>query len=282
MTRTTKAGARRPARAALVLLLAASAAGCGLPEKARGLFAKPTPTPLPTPTPVPAPPLKLEFVGIREERVRGSAGRALCEVDVLLVGSKRSEIESARVVVKKAVDDLGTNLALEASPALEPVTGEDAAAAVVLAVPLKLAPRKARALAEVSGEIELYVPNADPGALVAVPKFRAMAGKPLAAPAFAANGVEVAFATPQEAEALPAGPEDVVLKVADPKKRIEGFYFLDADGTAWRTNQEPRGGFLVLSSQAEPPQADWGLQVRLMTPSTLRRYRFALRDVPLP
>ena len=269
--------------AALALLLAALATGgCGLPEKARGLFAKPTPTPLPTPTPVPAPPLKLDFVGVREERVRGNAGRALCEIDVLLVGSKRSEIESARVVVTRAVDDLGTNLVPDGKPALEPVTGEDAAAAVVLPVPLKLAPRKARALAEVSGEIELYVPNADPGALVAVPKFRTMAGKALAAPAFAANGVEVAFATPQEAEALPAGPEDVVLKVADPKKRIEGFYFLDADGTAWRTNQEPRGGFLVLSSQAEPPQADWGLQVRLMTPSTLRRYRFALQDVPLP
>lgn len=273
---------RGPARAALVLLLAASAAGCGLPEKARNLFAKPTPTPLPTPTPVPAPPLKLEFAGIREERVRGNAGRALCQVDVLLVGTKRREVESARVVVKRAVDDLGTSLALETSPSLDPVTGEDAEAPVVLAVPLKLAPRKARAIAEVSGEIELYVPNADPGALVAVPELRALAGKPVAAPSLAANGVEVAFASAAEAEALPAGPEDVVLKVSDPKKRIEGFYFVDGEGTAWRTNQEARGGFLVLSSQAEPPGPGWGLQVRLMTPGTLRRYRFALEDVPLP
>ena len=278
---------RRPpaprAAAALALLLAASATGgCGLPEKARGLFAKSTPTPLPTPTPVPAPPLKLDFVGIREERVRGNAGQALCEVDVLLVGSKRSEVESARVVVKRAVDDLGTLLVLEGSAALEPVTGEDAAAAVVLPVPLKLAPRKARSLAEVSGEIELYVPNADPGALVAVPELRAMAGKPVAVPSLAANGVEVAFASAAEAEALPAGPEDVVLRVSDPKKRIEGFYFVDAEGTAWRTDQEARGGFLVLSSQAEPPGPGWGLQVRLMTPGTLRRYRFALEDVPLP
>jgi hypothetical protein len=31
----------------------------------------------PSPTPLPGPPLKMEFVRIREDRVRGSAGTAL-------------------------------------------------------------------------------------------------------------------------------------------------------------------------------------------------------------
>jgi hypothetical protein len=278
---------RRTARAALALALlaaAAATAGCGLPEKLKALVAKPTPTPLPAPTPVPAPPLQMTFLGIREERARGEAGPSACALDVQLVGTKRGDVESVRVVVRKADDETGASLVPEgaANAGLEPLRGEDPEAAVVLSIPLKAAARRARTIGEVSGEIELYVPNVDPSAVVVVPRFRAQAGKAVTAPSLAALGVEIAFATPQEAEALPAAADDVVLKVNDPKKAIEGIYFLDADGTAWGTNRETRGGFLVLSSQAEPPGPDWGLKVRLLTPGTLRRYRFALKDVPLP
>ena len=277
----------RAPRAALALALlaaAAATAGCGLPEKVKALVAKPTPPPVPTPTPVPAPPLQMTFLGIREERARGEAGASTCALDVQLVGTRRGDIESARVVVRKADDDTGASLVPEGAEhaALEPVHGEDPEAAVTLSVPLKAAARKARTIGEVSGEIELYVPNVDPSAVVSVPKLRAQAGRPVTSPSLAALGVEIAFATPQEVEALPAAPDDVVLKVSDPRKAIEGFYLLDAEGTAWGTNRETRAGLLVLSSQAEPPGPEWGLKVRLLTPSTLRRYRFALKDVPLP
>lgn len=169
----------RPARIAFVVLLAAGAAAtaaCGLQEKARALVApRPTPTvaPTPEPTPVPVPPLKMEFVRIREERKRGPVGTPLCEIDIELVGAKRSEIESARVLVRTAVDDLGTNLVLEnaAAAVLEPLKGENPEAPVVLPVPLKLAVRKAVSLREVSGEIELYVPGGDPAAAAANPRY---------------------------------------------------------------------------------------------------------------
>lgn len=277
-----------PARLATLLLVVAAAlptgAGCGLPERLRGLAARPTPTPAPTATPLPVPPLKMDFVRIREERARGEAGRSYCEIDVELAGTRRSEVEAARIVVARAVDDLGTSLVPDGAAAakLEAVQGGDPNAPLLLALPLKPAPRQARRLPEVSGEIELYVPNADPAALVTVPSFRAQAGRTVVSPALAANEVVVAFAAAQEAEALPAGPEDVVLRVTDPKGRIEGFYLVDADGTAWKTNRETRGRLVVLSSQAEPPGPGWGLQIRLLTPNTLRRYRYALKDVPLP
>ena len=121
----------KPIRFPLSSLLAAtlatlSLAACGLPEKARALVApRPTPTvaPTPTPTPFPVPPLKMEFVRVREERRRGPAGPPACEIDIELVGAKRSEVESARVFVGTAVDDLGTNLVLEnaAAVALAPL-----------------------------------------------------------------------------------------------------------------------------------------------------------------
>lgn len=280
MTRTS----RRAAAALLLALGPLAVPGCGLPDKVRGLVARPTPTPLPAPTPVPAPPLAMSFLGIREERARGGSGRTGTTLDVELGGTRRGDVESARVVVAKAVDDLGASLVGDgaADAALEPIRGEDAAAPVVLSIPLRLASRKAATIRDVSGEIELYVPNADPGAAVTVPRFRAQAGKSVASSTFAAYGVVVVLAPTQVAEALPADPDELVLKVTDPDGRIEGFYFVDPEGTAWATNREERGGFAVVSASAETPGPEWGLKVRLRTPGTLRRYRFALRDVPLP
>lgn len=274
------------ASAALALattLLASS--GCGLPERVRGLVARPTPTALPQPSPIPAPPLEMGFLGIREDRVRGgAAGPAGTTIEVALVGTKRGDVETARVVVETAVDDLGTSLvpAGAAGAAHGPPRGDDAAAPVVLSVPLKLASRAASSLREVSGSIELYVPDADPGAVVTVPRFRSRAGSTLASPSLARHAVAIAIASAQEAEALPADPDDLVLRVTDPNGRVEGLYFVDPEGTAWATDREERGGLVVVSARAEAPGPEWGLRVRLKTPGTLRRYRFALKDVPLP
>lgn len=276
---------RRTVRAALLVLAAAGAAttaGCGLPDRVRALVARPTPTPLPAPTPPPAPPLKLDFLGIREERVRGGAGAPSCAVDVELAGTRRSEVEAARVTVRVAVDDLGTSLLPGGPAGLEPIRAGDLDAPVVLPVPLKLASRRATSIREVSGEIELYVPSADPAATVTIPRFRAVDGKPLALPALAANGVELVIQPPLQDDPQAVDPDAVVLKVSDPRSRILGFFFVDPEGTAWATNRERRGDLTVVTSQAEAPRPDWGLQVRLVTPSTLRRYRFSLRDVPLP
>jgi len=101
-------------------------------------------------------------------------------------------------------------------------------------------------------------------------------------PSLARNDVTIAIAATQEAEALPADPDELVLRVADPLGRVEGFYFVDPEGTAWATDREERGGLVVVSARSEAPGPDWGLRVRLKTPSRLRLYRFVLKDVPLP
>ncbi len=278
---------RRSAANALLTLLPVllATAGCGLPERVRGLVARPTPTPLPRATPVPAPPLEMTFLGIREDRARGgAAGPAGTTIEVALAGTKRGDVETARVVVEIAVDDLGASLVPAGAAAAkhEPPRGNDAASPVVLSVPLKLASRAAASLREVSGTIELYVPDADPGAVVTVPRFRSRAGSTLASDSFARHAVTIALASAQEAEALPADPDELVLRVADPNGCVEGYYFVDPEGTAWATDREERGGLVVVSARAEAPGPEWGLRVRLKTPSTLRRYRFALKDVPLP
>jgi hypothetical protein len=227
----------------------------------------------------------MEYLRVREERVRGAAGTPSCEIDVRLAGTKRKEVEAARIVVRHAVDDLGASLVpdLADQVVLEPVTGEDAEAPVALTVVLNVASRKAASIREVSGEIELYVPGADPASFVTIPDFRSRAGRPLALPALATNGIGITIQPAQpQAGSFAFGPEDVALKVSDPKKRIASFYLVDTEGTAWKTSREEREGLVVLSSQAEAPQPGWGLKVCLLTPNTLFRYRFILEGIPLP
>src|SRR6185503_14333513 len=57
---------------------------------------------------------------------------------------------------------------------------------------LKNPARKAAAVKQVSGEIELYMPSKDPNSVAEFPKFTSLAGKTLTHKALKANNVEIA------------------------------------------------------------------------------------------
>jgi hypothetical protein len=289
---------RSPLRTALVVLLALGASlatGCKLPEKMVGLIRSrygPTPTPVPTAAP-PAPEIKVDFFQLFDNRVRGDSEIAGTQVDVEIPDVKRGDVVAARVVLRKAVDDLGTNLVPDdaAGAGLEPTVGGEADAAVFIPLHLKVAPRKAKSIVEISGDLELYSPETDPDALVTFKKFLGEAGKPLESAVLRASEVEIAMVSPAELEAakkaagdtfFSPSPGDVVLKVNDPKKRLESFAFVDPAGAVNATNRAEQAGFVVVSAQGEAPGPDWGLQVRLLTPKALRRYSFTLKDIALP
>lgn len=289
---------RSPLRTATVLLLAfgtSLATACKLPDKMVGLIRSrygPTPTPIPTAAP-PAPEIKVDFFQLFDNRVRGDSEVAGTQVDVEIPDVKRGDVVAARVVLRKAVDDLGTNLVLDdaAGAGLEPTVGGEAEAPAFISLHLKLAPRKAKSIVEISGDLELYSPETDPDALVTFKKFLGEAGKPLESAVLRASEVEIAMVSPAELEAakkaagdtfFSPSPGDVVLKVNDPKKRLESFAFVDPAGAVNATNRAEQAGFVVVSAQGEAPGPDWGLQVRLLTPKALRRYSFTVKDVALP
>lgn len=309
-------------RAAVLLLVLGTVSlfGCKLPAQVlQKIFA---PKATPTATPLPATALQAEFVQIREERVRGEGMSPMCALEVSLPGTKASEVASTRVVVRKVVDDLGTALvpddAAEAgfvAVYFDPSSGQPDAP-VVVPVPMKNAPRKAKLLREVTADVELYTPALDPAALVTVPSFAGEAGKPVASQALKDAGVDVGLLSPAQieqekaawgetkrAEAKKMGLEGealemtvrfavesfltssmgtVFLKVNDPNGRIQEFVFLNPAGEVQQVNRSTEGGIVVLGSQGEEPGPDWGLQVRLKTPKTFQRYTFTLRDVALP
>lgn len=146
-------------------------------------------------------PANAKMVTLQDRRSDGHFPR--CTVGIELPDYPAHEVTAARVVVKKAVDDLGTNLVKDdaAEAALEPTQrgqfgkpadGKPSPPTIVFAE-MKNPPRAARVLKEVSGEIDLFVPTRDPNGVAKLEKFLSLVGKPVASPALKANGVEISF-----------------------------------------------------------------------------------------
>lgn len=196
-----------PARLALPLLalLALPLGGCKLPYQIISKLVGPKATP--TPTPIPAQAIAAEFSAIEDERVAGDSQTPRTTLTVTLPGTKHNDVAAMRVVTRKVVDDLGTDLvpenAAEAqfeSVAQRDVYGDDAPPPVYVSVPMKTASRKAKVLKEVSAEVELYTPALDPAALVTIPRFLGEAGKPIVNPVLQAAGVEITILSKEQIE----------------------------------------------------------------------------------
>lgn len=255
---------------------------------------------------------------------RSSGHFARCTLGIELPDIPAVEAKAARVVVKKAVDDLGTDLVPEdaAEARLEETQRGmfakpgDKTVTIVFAE-MKNPPRKAKALKEISGEIELYVPSRDPNGEAAFERILSLAGKPLVHPALKANGVEIAWlsdaqvaAERKKAEAaetaklkkegytdeesikqlvdgalysFPKGGEaQIVLRVKDPKKAIQDLKLVDGEGNPAFAGKSEEAGFTVLEFWGEKPKPDWGMKVRMQSDRSLVRHTFSFRDVPLP
>jgi len=189
-------------------------------------------------------------------------------------------------------------------------------APAMVSVTLKNPDRKATKLKEVRGEIELYMPARDANSVADVAKFASLSGKALSHKALKANGVEIAVVSPAQLAAekkrlgevkrksaresgyegqdlegivssyleslLAVEPGDVLLRVKDPKKRIQSISYVDAAGEVKRVSMRDDEGMTILSTWGEKPQPDWKLRVNMTTPKNLVRYAFALQEVPLP
>lgn|GEM_PF-995969 len=150
------------------------------------------------PAPAKATPANATLKTVQDRRTEGHFPR--CTLGIELPDIPAHEARASRVVVMKAVDDLGTNLVREdaADTRLEPTQRgsfgkpkDGPPPPTIVFAELKNPPRKATTLKEVSGEIELYIPGRDPNGEAEFPKILSMAGKPLAHAALKENGVEI-------------------------------------------------------------------------------------------
>lgn len=196
-------------RTAIPLLLAALIAAPLAPAQTKGKAAPAAKAPSAKTAAAKASPANAKWISVQDRRSAGHFPR--CTLGVELPDYPAFEVTAARVVVTKAVDDLGTSLVKEdaAEARLEPTQrgqlgkpeeGKPVLAALVFAE-MKNPPRKAKVLREVSGEIELLVPSRDPNGEAKLDRFPGLAGKPLSNAALRANGVEIAILTKAQVDA---------------------------------------------------------------------------------
>jgi hypothetical protein len=262
-------------------------------------------------------------VAVRQVNDRRSNGHfSLLGITLELPKVKSSDVAASRVLITSAVDDSGRDLRDPEArePELESRMSMGAPGATpepaTVMVTLKNPDRKATKIAEVRGEIELFLPSKDPNSVAEIPKFASLAGKSLAHKALKANGVEIsllsaaqieaekkrnAAAKKKEYEELGYSGDDLanaittfleslfnvdenelLARIKDPNKRIQQISYVDAGGEVKPVMMREEEGLIYLSTWAGKPQADWKMRVSMTTSKNVVRYAFALNDVPLP
>jgi hypothetical protein len=254
-------------------------------------------------------------VGDVTDRRRNDNVFAQLEIELKVAGAGMEEAKGARALLKSAVDDTGRNLLRD-----DRQTGDfersGQAEMPTLKVALKNPARKAVAVRELSGQVEVFLPSRDPAAVARVEKFLSRMDKPIASPGLKAAGAGVTVISRQtydaekkkseerrKAEAESAGiagamaqafgglfeglmgdigENDVLVKVDDKAKKVFAIEVLDAAGKRIDNQGSMTIGDFWILKYPEKLPADASLAVYVLTPKALVSSPFNLKDIPLP
>ena len=237
------------------------------------------------------------------------------EIELKLTGEPAAGVRGARATVEKAVDDTGRSLLKEKAEKAD-FTKSSGDEAPALKLELRNPARRAGKVREVTGQVELFVPERDPTAQARVPRFAAQMDRPIAAPALKAAGAQVTVVSRKTYEAEKKkeaerkkkeaegagiagamvnafaglfeglfgdiGENDVLVRVEDKGQKVFSVDVIDAAGKPVDGMGSMKvGDFWILKFLAPVP-ADAGLRIYVMTPKAMVTERFTLKDVALP
>jgi hypothetical protein len=261
-----------------------------------------------------APPLTVSAGDITDRRRNDNFFGGL-EIELKIGGDGAADVRGARALVRKAEDETGRNLLKEGAktPTFETSMSDTAPS---LKLELRNPARKAKKVREVSGQVELFLPGRDPGAVARVDRFQSRLDKPAGLPALKAAKAEVTVVSRKtyeaekkkdaerrrkEAEGAGIGgamveafsglfegfmgsveENDVLVKVDDPGKKVFDVDVIDSKGAKIDgMGSMTVGTFRILKFPEKLP-ADAGLRVYLLTPKSVVTTPFQLKDVALP
>jgi hypothetical protein len=237
------------------------------------------------------------------------------EVELKLAGEGLEDAKGARALVRTAVDDTGRNLIRENEESHDfEKSGQQGMPP--LKVSLKNPARKAVAVRELSGQVEVFLPSRDAGAVTRVDKFLSRMDRPIVSPGLKAAqaGVTVISRKTYEAEKKKneerrkaeaesagiagamaqafsglfegmmgdIGENDVLLRVEDKGKKVFSAEILDAKGSRIDNQGSMTVGDFWILKYPEKLQDDASLVIYVMTPKALVSAPFSLKGIPLP
>ncbi len=142
------------------------------------------------------------------------------DVQLKINGEALAGAKGIRVSVSKALDDTGKNLINEEKQGrrFEELDSSNKGEAKI-DIELKSPERRAMAVQEVSGNVDIFAPQKDPRSIIAVPAFLKAIGKPISSPALKAAGVEVIIWTKEIFEARKKAEEARLKKEMEEKTK---------------------------------------------------------------
>lgn len=273
----------------------------------------------------PAQPARAQEVRVSAGTVedRRTTGRFFggLEVELKLTGDDLADARSARILLKKAVDETGRDLLPENR------RDEDfSSVGSQMKLSLKNPARGASALKEVSGDVELYVPSRDPASIVTIDRVTSRMDRAVDSPALRAQKIAVRVVSPKAhraaakkrdaefekemekhkeemkqeagddktAEALMAlvkgfsgmmnevGDNDLILEIEDEQKKILDVSVVGPKGNTIDTRGSMSSGGLRILQFGEKLPPDARLKILLHTPKSIVSAPFSLTNVPLP
>jgi len=238
------------------------------------------------PSPLAAQGVRVSAGTIEDRRTTGKFFAGL-EIELKLTGDDVADAKSARILLKKAVDETGRDLLPERKP------DEDfkSVGSSELKLALKNPARGAAAVKEIAGEVQLYVPTRDPAAVVTIDRVLTRMDKAIESPALRAQKITLSLVSPKvylaeakkrdaefdkemekhkeemkkeagddkTAEALMAlvkgfagmmndvGENDLILQIGDEQKKILDIGVVRANGEAIDTSGSMSTGSVITS-----------------------------------
>jgi len=238
------------------------------------------------------------------------------DVSLKLIGDDAASVRGIRLILAKAVDDSGRSVLPEVRAdgpfdAVEAGSGQPA-----LTLRLNSPARRATVIQEIAGDLQLFVPDRDPSAIVLVGDALKKTGKPLSEPSLARAGVSLTIMTKVEYEALKRekersakqgaqqpegvaramthaleglfggffqpGDNDLVFRIEDPKGGLVRIDVVDAKGERIRNQGTFRSSERLMLTYQDPLPADARLRISLRTPRSVVSVPLRLVDVALP
>ena len=149
----------------------------------------------------PARPLDVRpsVTSVTDQRTTGQSLSHL-EINVKLVGDDAGSVRGIRTTIGDAVDDTGRSVLPDDDKCQFEAVQETGSGQPSLTLKLKNPARRATVLKEIRGELQLFLPDRDPGATVLVSDFLNSVGKPLTEPSLVRAGIIVTVMTKKEFE----------------------------------------------------------------------------------
>jgi hypothetical protein len=145
------------------------------------------------------------------------------EVQLKVIGDLVADVRGVRVSLIRAIDSTGKNLIDEKSTSSRGSGFDDVSSSdsenLKVDLEMKNAARRATLVTEISGTLELFVPDRDPGSTITLTGFNRETGKPITSAPLKTAGIDLVVWNKQQYEGQKKAEEEKIKKTIEEKKK---------------------------------------------------------------